>query len=227
MILRRPSGRPLALLSPVGRFEHGDLFPEWDVLTAEGNVSQVAGPPDLLGSKVGPFVNGTPPTSMGPAQPLSPIEQSLLHVLSSWYVLGALEQALDLATVYATERIAFGSPIAAYQGVAFPLADACSELQALYELALHALWSVYKSLASAQVDALALRWATIDVARRVMRTSHQVLGAVGLCDEHDLTIISFALQARLRLPYDLEATMTQLEQAVEHQGFDSLYTPVD
>jgi hypothetical protein len=226
MILRRPSGRPLALLSPQGRFEHGDLFPEWEVLAAEGHVSQVAGTAELLGSKVGPFVNRAPPTSMGPAQPLSPIEQRLLHVLSSWYVLGALEQALDLATVYATERIAFGAPIASYQGVAFPLADACSELQALYELALHALWSVYKSPASAQVDALALRWATIDVARRVMRTSHQVLGAVGLCDEHDLTIISFALQARLRLPYDLEATMTHLEHAVGLHGFDSLYTPV-
>ncbi len=34
----------------------------------------------------------------------------LLHALPAWYLLGAAEQALDLATVYATERVQFGSP---------------------------------------------------------------------------------------------------------------------
>jgi len=227
MILRRPTGRPLALLSPNGRLEHGDLFEEWDVLTTDGDVRHVAAAPDLLGSKVGPFVNRTSPGTLGVADPASSTEKALLYVLSSWYIFGALEQALDLATVYATERVAFGAPIASYQGVAFPLADACSELQALYELALHALWSVYQTPAMATVDALALRWATIDIARRVMRTAHQVLGAVGLCDEHDLTTITFALQARLRLPHDLEASMEHLRQAEEQYGFDSLYTPAN
>ncbi len=227
MILRRPSGRPLGLLSPHGRLEHGDLFEEWDVLTTNGDVLHVAAAPDLLGSKVGPFVNRTSPSVLGPADPASRAEAALLHVLGSWYVFGALERALDIATVYATERVAFGSPIASYQGVAFPIADACSELQALYELALQALWSIYHTPALATVDALALRWATIDIARRVMRTAHQVLGAVGLCDEHDLTTITFALQARLRLPHDLEASMTLLREAEEQHGFDSLFTPGD
>jgi hypothetical protein len=227
MILRRPSGRPLGRLSPHGRLEHGDLFNEWDVLTADGDVLHIGAAPDLLGSKVGPFVNRTRPPTLGPAEAASSAESALLDVLSSWYVFGALEHAIDIATVYATERVAFGAPIASYQGVAFPLADACSELQALYELALHALWNVYESPATSYVDALSLRWATIDIARRVMRISHQVLGAVGLCDEHDLTIISFALQGRLRLPHDLEASMSGLQHAVELHGFNSLYTPVE
>ncbi len=226
LILRRPSGRPLGMLSPHGRLEHGDLFPEWEVLGSDGSLLRVSAATDLLGSKIGPFVNRTPLTVLGPGEALSPTEEALLSVLGSWYVLGALEGALDLATVYATERVAFGAPIASYQGVAFPLADACSELQAVYELALHALWSIYESPATARVDALALRWATLDTARQVMRIAHQVLGAVGLCDEHDLTIISFALQARLRLPRDLSASMTALEQAAERDGFDSIYLPV-
>ena len=54
-----------------------------------------------------------------------------------------------------------------------------------------------------------------------------VLGAVGLCDEHDLTVITLTLQARLRLPLDLEATLDALAAAVETDGFDSLYTRVD
>jgi alkylation response protein AidB-like acyl-CoA dehydrogenase len=227
MLMRRPSGRPLALVSPHGRFEHGDLFPEWELATVDGSVTTVASTADLIGSKVGPFVNQAPGTVLGDAPEVSRLEESLLHILPCWYVLGALEQALDLATVYATERVAFGSPISSYQGVSFPLADACSELQALYELALQALTSAYESPAESLVDALALRWATLDIARRVLRSAHQVLGAVGLCDEHDLTVITLTLQARLRLPFDLEASLDALADAVAVTGFASIYTPVD
>jgi acyl-CoA dehydrogenase len=146
-------------------------------------------------------------------------------VLRSWYIFGALEKALDLATVYATDRVAFGSPIAAYQGVAFPLADACSELQALYELALYSLNSVYASPESALVDALALAWATAESGPRILRIAHQVLGAVGQCDEHDLSIITLTLQARLRLPFGAEACLRSLAAEVAQSGFESLFPP--
>jgi acyl-CoA dehydrogenase len=226
MLLRRPSGHPLTLLSPNGRFEHGDLFAAWEAGTADGAVVRIGAATDLIGSKVGPFVNRTPAPVLGQVAALTDTERALLGVLPSWYVLGALEQALDLATGYATERVAFGSPIASYQGVAFPLADAGAELQALYELALHAVWSIHESPGSAVVDALALRWAALDVARRVLRCAHQVLGAVGLCDEHDLAIVTLTLQGHLRLPLDLEASLGALSDAVAEAGFDSLYTPV-
>jgi hypothetical protein len=61
----------------------------------------------------------------------------------------------------------------------------------------------------------------------VLRSAHQVLGAVGLCDEHDLTVITLTLQARLRLPFDLEASLDALADAVAVTGFASIYTPVD
>jgi hypothetical protein len=214
------------MLSAGGRLEHADLFPEWEVVTAAGDTARIEPGADLLGSKVGPFVNRVPASVASAAEPVSATEEALLHVLAAFFVLGALEQALDLATTYATERVAFGSPISAYQGVAFPIADAGSELQALYELSLSTLWSTYKAPATARVDALALRWATLDIARRVLRIAHQVLGAVGLCDEHDLTVITLGVQARLRLPYDLGASMTHLEEAVARHGFDSIFTPV-
>jgi alkylation response protein AidB-like acyl-CoA dehydrogenase len=227
MLLRRGDGHPLARLSSHGRFEHGDLFTAWDVETCEGDVISVAPTTERIGSKVGPFVNRAAPTTLGSAEALSQLERALLHVLPSWYLLGAAEQAIDLATVYATERVQFGSPIAKYQGVAFPLADACAELQALYELALHTTRSIYANSATALVDALTLRWSALEITRRVLRTAHQVLGAVGQCDEHDLAIITLTLQARLRLPTDLDATMHDLAQAIDAAGFDSIYTPVD
>jgi alkylation response protein AidB-like acyl-CoA dehydrogenase len=223
MLLRRASGRPLVALSTGGRFEHGDLFPEWEGTASDGAVLRFDATPDLIGSKVGPFVNRTAARAIGDATPLTQIEECLLHVLPSWYVLGALEQALGLATEYATQRVQFGAAISTYQGVAFPLADACAELQALYELALHTSWSVYESPGTARADALALRWSALDIGRRVLRIAHQAMGAVGLCDEHDLTIITLALQARLRLPSDLERSMAALAGEVARSGLDSIF----
>ena len=43
---------------------------------------------------------------------------------------GAAQRLLDLASAYAQEREAFGSKIADYQGVSFPLADSLTELLA-------------------------------------------------------------------------------------------------
>ena len=202
MLLRRPNGRPLAQLSAHGRLEHGDLFESWDV--GHGRRSRctiTANTPSCIGSKVGPFVNREAPEPVGAAdEPLSPIEHALLHVLPSWYLLGAAEKALDLATVYATERVQFGQPIASYQGVAFPLADACSELAG----ALRARPRLAAPRVRIARDGAGRRARlALGGARhraRVLRIAHQVLGAVGFCDEHDLTIITLGLQARLRLP---------------------------
>jgi alkylation response protein AidB-like acyl-CoA dehydrogenase len=226
MLLRRADRHPLVVRSRHGRFEHADLFPTWTAVDLDGTVRVVTPAGARIGSKVGPFVNLEAPADGGAAQPLTPVEAALLHALPCWYLLGAAEQALDLATVYATERVQFGSPISRFQGVAFPLADACSELQALYELGLHTMHRVYAAPEAALVDALAFRWATLDVVRRAFRISHQVMGAVGQCDEHDMPIITLTAQARLRLPLDLEASLTALAEATDRLGFDSIHTPV-
>ena len=81
MLLRRANGRPLAKLSAHGRLEHGDLFESWDVATVDGHALQITSNPELIGSKVGPFVNYEPPETIGAADALSPIEHALLHVL--------------------------------------------------------------------------------------------------------------------------------------------------
>ena len=51
---------------------------------------------------------------------------------------GAAERLLDVASSWAKEREAFGSPIADYQGVSFPLADSLTELLAARLLTYHA-----------------------------------------------------------------------------------------
>ena len=51
---------------------------------------------------------------------------------------GIAQGALDLAVSYATEREAFGGPIARFQGVQFPIADIAARLDAARLLTLHA-----------------------------------------------------------------------------------------
>jgi alkylation response protein AidB-like acyl-CoA dehydrogenase len=51
---------------------------------------------------------------------------------------GAALRLVDLATAWAQEREAFGSPIGGYQGVSFPLADSLTELHAARLLTYHA-----------------------------------------------------------------------------------------
>lgn len=51
---------------------------------------------------------------------------------------GIAQAALDVAVQYATERTAFGGPIARFQGVQFPIADIAARLDAARLLMLHA-----------------------------------------------------------------------------------------
>ena len=54
-----------------------------------------------------------------------------LRLLTAAVQLGTAQRAVDYASKYATERIAFGQPIAAFQGVSFPLAEAQMRLEQL------------------------------------------------------------------------------------------------
>lgn len=93
--------------------------------------------------------------------------------------LGIAQGALDYATNYARERMAFGKPIGQHQGVGFLLADMKTEVEAarllLYEAA---------RKCDAEADDVTL-WAAMcklkcgDVAMRVTTDAVQVLGGYG------------------------------------------------
>lgn len=53
--------------------------------------------------------------------------------------VGAAKASLDEAWDYAKERQAFGRPIGQFQGVSFPLAEGCSIIEAVRQLAYHTL----------------------------------------------------------------------------------------
>jgi alkylation response protein AidB-like acyl-CoA dehydrogenase len=94
---------------------------------------------------------------------------------------GAAERLLDLATAHAKERVAFGAPIAEYQGVSFPLADSLTELLAARMLTYHAAHA-FDTLADRKVVhgkvSMAKLYAS-EMAGRVADRAVQVLGGRG------------------------------------------------
>jgi alkylation response protein AidB-like acyl-CoA dehydrogenase len=94
---------------------------------------------------------------------------------------GAAQRLLDVAGMYAQEREAFGSRIADYQGVSFPLADSLTELLAARLLTYHAAHA-FDRLSNRKIVhgkvAMAKLYAS-EMAGRVADRALQILGGRG------------------------------------------------
>ncbi len=216
-----PDRPPAALIDPVlPRADHGDLFPRWRLAAIDGGVweGRPEGPP--LGTELGPFVVDMATTT---TEDPEPVDVPLLLTLTAWQTLGTLERALELAVEHVTTRHQFGGPLARFQAVQFQIADATVAVHSMRELARFTLWRLRAAPLDRLVDALALRTHALESAQAVLRTCHQLHGAIGFCDEHDLSILSRHAQPLLRLSAGLEATTERLMAAIDHTGFDSLF----
>ncbi len=110
---------------------------------------------------------------------------------------GAAERLLDLATAYAQERVAFGAPIAEYQGVSFPLADSLTELLAARMLTYHAAHA-FDTLADRKIVhgkvSMAKLYAS-EMSGRVADRAVQILGGRGYM--HDSPAARFYRELRV------------------------------
>lgn len=221
VLLADPDGRPLALDGDGHRADHTDLFPYWR-LAAPGDPGVVArGGNARLGSKLGPFVGSLIPRDEGAR--VDPLDLALHMTFSSWRILGAVERAIELAVEHVRDRHQFGQALAQFQAVQFQLADASVAADGLRELARYTLWRVLTDPSAGLVDPLALRLHALDVGRTALRTTQQLFGAAGLCDEYDVSILVRHIQPELRLPFGSEQTASRLFGAIQRDGFDALF----
>lgn len=225
-VLASPEGlkQPVVVVDPgLPRADHGDLFPRWRLLGLDGASWPGAPSGGGLGTQLGPFVVDL---RRGPASEDDDgvaFAAALVLTLEAWRVLGTLERALELTTAHVTNREQFGGPLARFQAVQFQVADATVGVRALRELAAFTMWRLYAAPLDRRVDALALRVHALERAQQVLRTCHQLHGAIGFCDEHDLSVLSRHIQPQLRLPAGVEATTERLLAAVDELGFASLF----
>lgn len=117
-------------------------------------------------------------------------EFDLTRSLIAFLVLGPAHRAIDSTIAYAKQRESFGKPLAAYQGVSFPIAEHLTYLAAVRALALEAL----ERRAEGQphtTHAAMLKWWAPKVAFNAINDAIVLHGQAGWSDE-------LPLQALLR-----------------------------
>jgi len=143
-------------------------------------------------------------------------------VLAAFWVVGALGHARDLAVGYAKERRQFGTRIADFGAIQWHLSDLAVAHDGLWELASFSLGRMIDGRLLA-ADILALQLTTAESAQAVMAHAHQVLGAIGLCEEHDVTLMNRHIQPLVRRPCGSSRILGLLVDEISRSGFDSLY----
>lgn len=174
-----------------------------------------------IGGMLAPFVSlveGTPTS-----EPLSVTSVALWLDLQASYIAGALGTAVQLTIQHVTERRQFGQPLSAFQALRFALVEASLAHQGLQQLQRYTIWRLYAVPEDAIVDALSLRTAAHEAARSVIRVAHQLHGAMGFADEHDLSFLTRGIQPYVRLPFDYEATCARLVDQIDASGFETLF----
>ena len=179
-------------------------------LTAVGGVQQM--PLDPFGV----------PCTAGAGEPLRSDPTVVAIVLSAFWVLGALETAVELASAYSVERAQFGRPISSFGAIQWRLADLSVDCSALSELAAFTLAKAIDEEATSG-DAWALRLQMLESANRLLANAHQIFGSIGLCEEHDLVVLDRHLQGALHRPFGAAETASALADRVRSEGFDMLF----
>lgn len=216
-------GARLALVDPqTPRIDHGDLPGDWIAADLDGNRYQVR-PTSRTKAKLGPFL--VPATLSAPVGTVPAADVNLHLVLGSWRILGAVQQALDIVTEHVLARVQFGKPLADFQAVRFAIADASVAVRGLQELAKYTICRTESTaLRACSADALALRLKATDTARQILRTSHQLLGALGFCDESDVSVLDRHTQPLIRLPLGAEGLALRLIPDVRDGHLETLFT---
>jgi hypothetical protein len=198
---------------------HADLALRWSAISLDGQTARVvrarrAGPANL-----GPFVCRI---EMAPWE--ARVEAGpLVVVLQCWTLLGMLQAAQAMTVNYVRDRRQFGQSLAEFQSVQFALTDVAVATQGLEELCKYSTWAIGNRPAEALTDAIALRSASLEAAETTFRIAHQLHGAIGFCDESDLSWLSRHSQALRRLPFGRSQTEAALVRLIAQTGF---YTPV-
>lgn len=216
-------GARLALVNPEApRIDHGDLPGDWVAADLDGT-RYLPQPSSRTNAKLGPFLV---PTTLGAADGTVPAADVNLHlVLGSWRILGAVQQSLRIVTEHVRARIQFGKPLADFQAVRFAVADASVAVRGLHELAKYTISRPDSTPAPvSSADALVLRFKAADTARQVLRTSHQLLGALGFCDESDVSVLDRHTQPLIRLPLGAEALAQRLIPRVDDGSLETLFS---
>ncbi|WP_343601705.1 acyl-CoA dehydrogenase family protein [Mycobacterium sp.] len=216
-------GARLALIDPEApRIDHGDLPGDWLATDLDGNCYHPQRASRTT-AKLGPFLVPATLTRAGGA--VHAVDVDLHLVLGSWRVLGAVQQLLEITRRHVRTRVQFDRPLADFQAVRFAVADAAVAVRGLDELAKYTVWHLESTPARVRsADALVLRIKAAETARQTLRTAHQLLGALGFCDESDVSVLDRHTQPLIRLPVSTDVLALRLTPGVRDGALQTLFS---
>ncbi len=113
---------------------------------------------------------------------------TLYQILRAAVACGIARAALEYASDYAKERIAFGRPIVSYQGIAFIIAEMAMKLDGVRLLTWRAAstWDRNEdgSLAALVQEAEAAQYQAVKLAKSATTDAVQVMGGAGFIADH-------------------------------------------
>ncbi|KAA1423041.1 hypothetical protein FE697_012975 [Mumia zhuanghuii] len=206
-----------------GFLEHADLFEQAIAVDANGGgVRRAANRSAAVRAPLDPF--GAAVDLVDGAGGVAVTESAVLmsYVLDAFWIAGALQTVATDAARYATQRRQFGKAIATFGEIRWRLADIAVAVDGLDEMATFTWFQVRRGRASI-ADALAVRLAMLEAAGSVLRNAHQVLGAIGLCEEHDLTVVDRHVTPTLIRPFGQGRTVALLVDAIDRFGYGGTF----
>jgi alkylation response protein AidB-like acyl-CoA dehydrogenase len=103
-------------------------------------------------------------------------------------MVGCASRILDLCVDYARVRVQSGRPIGAFQAIQHQCADLLRDVEAARWLVYDAAWRIDGGLPDAAPVATARAFGA-QACLRVARRGHQIMGAIGYCEEHPLHLL--------------------------------------
>jgi alkylation response protein AidB-like acyl-CoA dehydrogenase len=176
IVLGRGVAGPTALLLPMDRpgigahaldAMTGDKLFELEFTDVETRAD------DLLGAP------GAGRTLLAPAFRLGALARSAEMV-------GAAQRVLELCVEHARVRVQGGRPIGGYQAIQHACADLFRDVESARWLTWEAEWKLGSGQADADGAVAAAKAYAAEAGLRVARRGHQIMGAIGYCEEHPL-----------------------------------------
>ena len=119
---------------------------------------------------------------------------AFLAAVEEWKLLTAAalaglgRRALEMAAEYASQRQQFGKPIGSYQGIAYPLADALTDIDGAQLLVWRAIWAIGQERGDAGAAVSMAYWWTARSVALATRHALHTFGGYGVSLEYDVQL---------------------------------------
>jgi alkylation response protein AidB-like acyl-CoA dehydrogenase len=130
-------------------------------------------------------------------------------------IVGCAQRILDICTNYAKVREQSGRPIGSFQAIQHHCADLLRHVEASRGLLYNAAWRHQEGMSDSPAAIAMAKAYAQDAGLWVARKGHQIMGAIGYCEEHPLHLFHKRIQAA-GLDFG-EATM-QVETVAQSMG---------